>query len=57
LRARAGNDPFNRDLADLVGELSTRSVAEPGSRSQEAFHPLASWAANSPERTTTETDA
>ncbi len=25
LRAEAGRDPYNRDLSDLVGELSTRS--------------------------------
>jgi hypothetical protein len=25
LRAEAGRDPFDRDLSDLVGELSTRS--------------------------------
>ena len=93
LRAQVGRDPFDRDLSDLVGELSTRSpefatlwaahdvrlhrkaekhfdhplvgeltlqferlevaadpgleifayVAEPGSRSAEAFNILASW--------------
>jgi hypothetical protein len=95
LRMQVGRDPFNRDLADIVGELSTKSeefaalwathnvrlhnnaekrfnhplageltlryerlalaadpgleifayMAEPGSRSQEAFSLLASWAA------------
>jgi transcriptional regulator with XRE-family HTH domain len=95
LRTQAGRDPFDRDLSDLVGELSTHSeefaalwathnvrlhrtaekrfhhpvvgeltlryerlavtadpglevfayMAEPGSRSQEAFSLLASWAA------------
>jgi transcriptional regulator with XRE-family HTH domain len=94
LRAQAGRDPFDRDISELVGELSTRSeefaalwathnvrfhrtaekafvhplvgkltlqferlevaadpgleifayVAEPGSRSEEAFNLLASWA-------------
>jgi transcriptional regulator with XRE-family HTH domain len=94
LRAQAGRDPFDRDIAELVGELSTRSeefatlwathnvrfhrtaekrfvhpvvgeltlqferlevaadpgleifayVAEPGSRSEEAFNLLSSWA-------------
>jgi hypothetical protein len=27
LRTEAGRDPFNRDLSDLIGELSTRSEA------------------------------
>jgi hypothetical protein len=94
LRAQAGRDPFDRDISELVGELSTRSeefaalwathnvrfhrtaekrfvhplvgeltlqferlevaadpgleifayVAEPGSRSEEAFNLLAGWA-------------
>ena len=96
LRAQAGRDPFDRDISELVGELSTRSmefaalwathnvrfhrtaekhfihplvgeltlnferlevaadpgleifayVAEPGSRSEEAFNLLASWSAD-----------
>jgi transcriptional regulator with XRE-family HTH domain len=95
LRSEAGRDPYDRDLSDLVGELSTRGetfrtrwaahnvrfhdtgskrfhhpvvgevgltfetmalpadpgltlfvyTAEPGSRSEEALHLLASWAA------------
>jgi transcriptional regulator with XRE-family HTH domain len=108
LRAQAGRDPFDRELADLVGELSTRSeefatlwathnvrlhrkaekrfhhpvvgdltlryerlavaadpgleifayMAEPGSRSEEAFRLLSSWAADGsslPGHATTET--
>ena len=108
LRAQAGRDPFDRELADLVGELSTRSeefatlwathnvrlhrkaekrfnhpvvgditlryerlavaadpgleifayMAEPGSRSEEAFRLLSSWAADGsslPSHTSTET--
>jgi hypothetical protein len=96
LRTQVGRDPFDRDLSDLVGELSTQCeefaalwathnvrlhrtaekrfhhplvgdvtlqyerlavtadpgleifayMAEPGSRSQEAFSLLASWAAD-----------
>jgi len=108
LRAQAGRDPFDRELADLVGELSTRSeefatlwathnvrlhrkaekrfhhpvvgdltlryerlavaadpgleifayMAEPGSRSEEAFRLLSSWAADGsglPSHASTET--
>jgi transcriptional regulator with XRE-family HTH domain len=110
LRAQAGRDPFDRELADLVGELSTRSeefatlwathnvrlhrkaekrfhhpvvgdltlryerlavaadpgleifayMAEPGSRSEEAFRLLSSWAAHGndlPSHASTGTDA
>lgn len=110
LRTQVGHDPFNRDLSDLVGELSTRCeefaafwathdvrlhrtaeknfhhplvgeltlryerlsvtadhgleifayMAEPGSRSAEAFNFLASYAAgrsDSPRGASAETDA
>jgi hypothetical protein len=110
LRSQVGRDPFDRDLSDLVGELSMRSeefaalwathnvrlhrtaekrfnhpvvgeltlrydrlavtadpgleifayVAEPGSRSQEAFNLLASWAADGsgqPRHASTEAEA
>jgi transcriptional regulator with XRE-family HTH domain len=110
LRTQVGRDPFDRDLSDLVGELSTRCeefaalwathnvrlhrtaekrfnhplvgeltlrydrlavaadpgleifayMAEPGSRSKEAFNLLASWAADGsdlPRLASTETDA
>jgi MmyB-like transcription regulator ligand binding domain len=62
LRTQAGRDPFNRDLADLVGDLTLRYerlavaadpgleifayMAEPGSRSEEAFSFLASYPAH-----------
>jgi transcriptional regulator with XRE-family HTH domain len=107
LRSEAGRNPYDRELSDLVGELSTRSeefrghwathnvrlhnkgekcfnhpvvgelvlsynrielaadpgltivayTAEPGSRSQEAFSLLASWAATEAEHGTVSGDA
>jgi transcriptional regulator with XRE-family HTH domain len=62
LRSAAGRDPHDRDLSDLVGELSLSFnrldvaadhgltmftyAAEPGSRSEEALNLLGSWAAS-----------
>jgi hypothetical protein len=110
LRAQAGREPFDRELSDLIGELSTQCeefaalwathnvrlhrkaekrfnhpvvgdltlryerlavaadpgleifayMAEPGSRSEEAFRLLASWAADGsdlPSHAPTGTDA
>jgi hypothetical protein len=40
LRSAAGRDPCDRDLTDLVGELSTRSSRSPTSRWKNCLTPL-----------------
>ncbi|MET8567617.1 helix-turn-helix transcriptional regulator [Streptomyces sp. NPDC004783] len=59
LRTEAGRNPYDKDLHDLVGELSTEGLemaaepgltltihtAEPGSSSEEGLRLLATWAA------------
>jgi hypothetical protein len=69
LRREAGRNPYDRNLTDLVGELSTRSElfrklwsahemlvfsAPPGSPSHDALQLLSAWSAT-PSETTLET--
>jgi len=49
LRSQAGRNPYDQELSDLVGELSTRSEPFRGS-----LNLLASWTATPEHQPTTE---